>query len=78
LTGGRAVNWRGWLPSTTGVSITIFMASSSNSGEKLFSGRGQFLTFQIVLVHHDRDLYDLTVRAVGRTAVIDTTSSHLF
>jgi hypothetical protein len=30
------------------------------------------------LVHHDRDLYDLKVRAAGRTAVIDTTSSHLF
>ena len=27
---------------------------------------------------HDTDLYDLKVRANGRTAVIDTTSNHLF
>src|SRR6202023_2491572 len=30
------------------VSITIFTASSLNSGEKLFFGRGKFLPFQIV------------------------------
>ena len=29
-------------------------------------------------MHHDTDLYDLKVRANGVTAVIDTTSSHLF
>ena len=31
-----------------------------------------------VLIHHDTDLYDLKIRAGTRTAVIDTTSSHLF
>jgi hypothetical protein len=31
-----------------------------------------------VLVHHDTNLYDLTVRARGRTAVIHTTSNHPF
>jgi RHS repeat-associated protein len=32
----------------------------------------------VVLVHHDSDLYDLKVRSGRTTAVIDTTSSHLF
>jgi Pretoxin HINT domain len=31
-----------------------------------------------VLVHHDTDRYDLTVRTARGTAIIDTTSSHLF
>jgi hypothetical protein len=31
-----------------------------------------------VLVHHDTDLYDLKARTGKRTAVIDTTSNHLF
>jgi hypothetical protein len=30
------------------------------------------------MVRHDTDLYDLKIRAHGRTAVIDTTSNHLF
>jgi hypothetical protein len=35
-------------------------------------------TVTAVLVHHDTDRYDLTVRTVRGTAVIDTTRSHLF
>jgi hypothetical protein len=31
-----------------------------------------------VLLHHDTDRYDLTVKTAHGTAVIDTTSSHLF
>ena len=31
-----------------------------------------------MLVHHDTDRYDLTVKTAHGTAVIDTTSSHLF
>lgn len=31
-----------------------------------------------VLVHHDTDLYDLKIKDGGKTAVIGTTSSHLF
>jgi RHS repeat-associated protein len=31
-----------------------------------------------VLLHHDTDLYDLTVKTARGTAVLDTTSSHLF
>jgi hypothetical protein len=35
-------------------------------------------TITAVLVHDDHDLYDLKVRAGGRTAVIGTTRNHLF
>jgi hypothetical protein len=42
------------------------------------TGQNQAEAIAAVLVHHDHDLYDLKVRASGRTAVIDTTSSHLF
>jgi len=52
-------------------------------GEKVLAtntktGKTQPETVTAVLVHHDTDLYDLQVRDHGRTAVIDTTSSHLF
>jgi RHS repeat-associated protein len=42
------------------------------------SGKNQAETIAAVLVHDDHDLYDLKVRTSGRTAVIGTTSSHLF
>jgi hypothetical protein len=42
------------------------------------TGKTQPETIAAVLVHHDTNLYDLKVRADGRTAVIDTTSNHLF
>ena len=42
------------------------------------TGKNHAETVTAVLVHDDRDLYDLTVRLAGRTAVIDTTSNHLF
>ena len=35
-------------------------------------------TVAAVLVHHDTDLYNLTIRSNGRTEVIHTTSNHLF
>jgi hypothetical protein len=31
-----------------------------------------------VLLHHDTDLYDLTVQVPGMTAVIQTTQHHRF
>jgi hypothetical protein len=57
--------------------------SSLKPGEKVLAtntktGKNQPETITAVLVHHDRDLYDLKVRADGRTTVIDTTSNHLF
>jgi hypothetical protein len=52
-------------------------------GEKVLAtntktGRTQAEPVTAVLVHHDTDLYDLTVKTAHGTAVIDTTSSHLF
>jgi len=57
--------------------------STLKRGEKVLAtdtrtGKNHAEAVTAVLVHHDRDLYDLTVRAAGRTTVIDTTSSHLF
>src|SRR6202023_96497 len=53
------------------VSITIFTASSLNSGEKLFFGRGKFLPFQIVhpngrTVRKPRGTSGAGVRECGR------------
>jgi hypothetical protein len=42
------------------------------------TGKTQPETVTAVLVNHDRDLYDLTIRSGNKTAVIDTTSNHLF
>ncbi|MDQ2816084.1 MAG: Hint domain-containing protein [Actinomycetota bacterium] len=57
--------------------------SSLKPGEKVLAtntrtGKNQAETITAVLVHNDHDLYDLKVRADGRTTVIDTTSNHLF
>jgi len=57
--------------------------STLKRGEKVLAtdtrtGKNHAEAVTAVLVHHDRDLYDLKVRAAGRAAVIDTTSSHLF
>jgi RHS repeat-associated protein len=42
------------------------------------TGKDQAEPVAAVLVHHDTNLYDLKVRAGHRTAVIATTSNHLF
>jgi hypothetical protein len=57
--------------------------SSLKPGEKVVStstktGKTQAGTIAAVLVHHDTNRYDLTVRARSRTAVIRTTSNHPF
>jgi hypothetical protein len=44
----------------------------------LRTGKDNAGTIAAVLVHHDTDLYDLRVKAGGRTAVIGTTRSHPF
>ena len=64
----------------SGVAVPI---SQLKAGEKVLAtdtktGKTQAETVTAVLVHHDTDLYDLTIKAGGRTAVIDTTRSHLF
>jgi hypothetical protein len=42
------------------------------------TGKNQAEKVTAILVHYDRDLFDLKVRSLGRTSVIDTTSNHLF
>jgi Pretoxin HINT domain len=42
------------------------------------TGKTQPETVTAVLVHHDSDLYDLRIKNGDKTAVIDTTSNHLF
>jgi hypothetical protein len=42
------------------------------------TGKPQPEPVAAVLVHHDTDLHDLKIRDHGKTAVIDTTSNHLF
>jgi hypothetical protein len=42
------------------------------------TGKDQPETVTAVLLHHDTDLYNLTVKTSGGTEVIHTTSSHLF
>jgi hypothetical protein len=57
--------------------------SSLRPGQQVVStstktGKNQTGTIAAVLVHHDTNRYDLTIRAHGRTAVIHTTSNHPF
>jgi hypothetical protein len=57
--------------------------SSLVPGEKVLAtnvktGKIQAEPVAAVLVHHDTDRYDLKIQAANRTAVIQTTSSHLF
>jgi RHS repeat-associated protein len=42
------------------------------------TGKTQAEPVEAVMVHHDTDRYDLTIKSGRRTAVIDTTRSHLF
>jgi large repetitive protein len=57
--------------------------STLHKGQKVLAGntktgKTEARTIQAVLVHHDTDLYDLTVKSSGHAEVIHTTSSHLF
>ena len=57
--------------------------SKLRKGEKVLAtntktGKTTAETISAVLVHHDTDRYDLTVKTAHGTAVIDTTSNHLF
>ena len=42
------------------------------------SGKAQAETVTAVLIHHDTDLYDLTIKTARGTEIIHTTSNHLF
>jgi pretoxin HINT domain-containing protein len=57
--------------------------SSLKPGEMVLAtntrtGKTRAETLSAVMVHHDTNLYNLTIRAFGQNAVIHTTSSHLF
>jgi large repetitive protein len=62
---------------------TTTVISSLKPGDKVEAadtktGKDQAETVTAVLVHHDTDLYDLTIKTSHGTAVIHTTSNHLF
>src|SRR5262249_46987833 len=64
----------------SGKAVPIF---SLKPGEKMLAtstrtGRTRAEAISVVMVHHDTNLYDLTLHAHGRTAVIHTTSNHPF
>jgi hypothetical protein len=57
--------------------------ASLKPGDKVLAtntktGKTKIETITAVMVHHDTNLYDLKIKAGDRTAVIDTTSNHLF
>ena len=57
--------------------------SQLHPGEKVLAtntktGKTQLETVAAILVHHDSDLYDLKIKVGSHTAIIDTTSNHLF
>jgi hypothetical protein len=64
----------------SGAAIPI---SQLKPGDKVLAtstktGKTQAEPVTAVLLHHDIDRYDLTIKTAHGTAVIDTTSSHLF
>jgi RHS repeat-associated protein len=64
----------------TGAAVPI---ASLKTGDKVLAtntrtGKTQAETVAAVLVHHDTNRYDLTVKNGGQAAVIDTTRTHLF
>jgi RHS repeat-associated protein len=64
----------------SGAAVAI---ASLEPGDKVLAantkaGKTQAEPVTAVLVHHDTDLYDLTVKTGHGTAVVHTTSSHLF
>jgi hypothetical protein len=64
----------------SGAAIPI---SQLKAGDKVLAtntktGKMQAETVKAVILEHDNDLYDLTVKVGGRTAVIQTTQHHRF
>jgi hypothetical protein len=64
-------------------SSALVAISKLQPGDKVLAtstrtGKTQAEPVAAVLVHYDKDLYDLKVRATGGTSVIKTTRSHLF
>jgi hypothetical protein len=64
----------------SGAAIPI---SQLKTGDKVLAtntktGKTQAETVKAVILEHDNDLYDLTVKVRGRTAIIQTTQHHRF
>ncbi len=90
----RTTGRRQYLPRPGGQSFTagtlVLLASGKavpisqlKAGDKVLAadtktGKDQPETVTAVLVHHDTDLYNLTVKTSTGTEVIHTTSNHLF
>jgi Pretoxin HINT domain len=66
------------LASGIAVPIAALKPGESVLATNVRTGKTRAEPVTAVLVHHDTDRYDLTVKAGNRTEVIGTTSSHLF
>jgi RHS repeat-associated protein len=80
LVGGSSFTAKTKVLLANGTAVPI---SSLKLGEKVLAtntktGKTEAEAVTAVMLHYDTDLYDLKVRAKGKTMVIDTTSSHLF
>jgi hypothetical protein len=68
---------------TVAKTVTAAAKTVVKAGDKVLAadtktGKDQPETVTAVLVHHDTDLYNLTVKTSTGTEVIHTTTSHLF
>jgi large repetitive protein len=80
LVGGQSFSAGTKVLTASGALVAI---SKLKPGDKVLAtntaiGKTQAEPVAAVLVHYDKDLYDLKVRATGGTSVIKTTRSHLF
>ena len=66
------------IPSGAAIPISQLKVGDKVLAANTKTGKTQAEAVAAVLVHHDTDLYDLTIKSGDRTAVIGTTSSHLF
>jgi HNH/Endo VII superfamily nuclease toxins/Pretoxin HINT domain len=66
------------LASGKAVPISQLKAGDKVLADDTKTGKDQPEAVTAVMVHHDTDLYDLTVKTSGGTQVIHTTSNHLF
>ena len=80
LVGGEsfAANTKVLLASGAAVAISQLQPGEKVLATNTKTGKTQAETATAVLVHHDTDLYDLKIKDGSHTAIIHTTSNHLF
>ena len=66
------------LASGAAIPISLLKPGDKVLATNVKTGKTQAEPVTAVLLHHDTDRYDLTVQTLHDTAVIDTTSTHLF